>query len=185
MSGSMTLGAGARVAAGVGARAAARAPLAALGPLGWVAIGALTLYDGYQIYNAMSKSDEGEEKLPAQPATDACSSCPPPPEDEEIISEDRAKHILDGDKSGGGHRSGTGKPGKTEFPKSWSDKKILGEISDVAKNGNVKGPAHRPGEVVKTGTRDGVNIEVVVKPDGSVRTGYPTSGPGVVRNPIK
>jgi len=53
MAGEAVLG---RALLGAGARAAARGPLAALGPLGWVAIGALTLYDGYQLYNAMSES---------------------------------------------------------------------------------------------------------------------------------
>jgi len=32
------------------------------------------------------------------------------------IATDRRTHILDGDETGGGHRHGTGKPGKTEFP---------------------------------------------------------------------
>ncbi|MBF6543080.1 EndoU domain-containing protein [Nocardia brasiliensis] len=35
-----------------------------------------------------------------------------------------------------------------------------------------------------SGTRDGVLIEVIVNSDGSIRTGYPVSGPGVVRNPF-
>jgi hypothetical protein len=103
----------------------------------------------------------------------------------EIIPEDRAEHILSGDKSGGGHRSGTGSPGKTEFPQDWTDDDILDGVADVAENGKVLGPAHRPGEVVKGGTYNGVDIETVVKGDGGVRTGYPTGGPGVVRNPRK
>ncbi|MFI7664130.1 hypothetical protein [Nocardia sp. NPDC049526] len=32
------------------------------------------------------------------------------------------------------------------------------------------------------GTRNGVQIEVIVAPDGSVVTGYPIGGAGVVRN---
>jgi hypothetical protein len=57
-----------RTLLGFGARAAARGPLAALGPLGWVALGALTLYDGYLIYNAMSESaEEGEATEEAKP----------------------------------------------------------------------------------------------------------------------
>lgn len=30
------------------------------------------------------------------------------------------------------HRAEAGKPGKTEFPASWNDDKILKEVSDVA-----------------------------------------------------
>ena len=42
-----------------------------------------------------------------------------PPLDALVVTPERAKHILDGDSHGGGHRHGTGKPGKTEFPASW------------------------------------------------------------------
>ena len=41
------------------------------------------------------------------------------------VSPERTKHILDGEPGGGGHRHGIGKPGKTEFPASWDDKKII------------------------------------------------------------
>lgn len=41
------------------------------------------------------------------------------------IPEDRARHILDGEGRSGGHRYGTGTPGKTEFPAGWSDDDIL------------------------------------------------------------
>ncbi|WP_375552746.1 RHS repeat-associated core domain-containing protein [Rhodophyticola porphyridii] len=97
--------------------------------------------------------------------------------------EGRAEHILDGDRTGGGHRAGTGRPGKTEFPPSMSDDEILGAIEEVAKNGDVRGPARTPGGVRVGGVVDGIEIEVVVGPDGGIRTGWPVSGPGVVRNP--
>src|ERR1700744_4883307 len=48
-----------------------------------------------------------------------------PPVDAIQISPEREKHILDGDKTGGGHRHGTGKPGNTESPADWDDKKVL------------------------------------------------------------
>lgn len=35
------------------------------------------------------------------------------------------------------HKAGTVKPNKTEFPKDWSDEKILHYVSDVATNPNV------------------------------------------------
>jgi len=78
---------------------------------------------------------------------------------------------------------GAGTPGKTEFPESWSDDDILDAIREVAGNGAVDRPAHREGDLVIVGEVDGVIIEVVVQPNGEVRTAYPLSGKGVVRNP--
>lgn len=98
------------------------------------------------------------------------------------IPEDRARHILDGEGRSGGHRSGTGIPGKTEFPATWSDEDILEAIRQVAGAGIVDRPAHRDGDLVIIGEVNGVTIEVVVQPNGEVRTGYPLSGPGVRRN---
>ena len=45
------------------------------------------------------------------------------------------------------------------------------------------GPARHQNELLITGEVDGVQIEVVVKPNGDVRTAYPTGGDGVIRNP--
>jgi len=50
----------------------------------------------------------------------------------DLTTPERRRHILDGDRTGGGHRAGTGRPGRSEFPTDWSDKKIIHEISDVA-----------------------------------------------------
>lgn len=99
------------------------------------------------------------------------------------IPEDRARHILDGEGRSGGHRYGTGTPGKTEFPVSWSDDDILDAIRLVAGSGTVIGPAHREGDLLITGEVNGVTIRVVVRPIGEVRTGYPVSGEGVIENP--
>jgi Bacterial EndoU nuclease len=86
--------------------------------------------------------------------------------------------ILDGDATGGGHAPGTGVPGKSEFPAGWSRDKIMNDISDVATD-----PASKVTQAGRTtlidGTRDGVNIRVVVR-DGRIVTGYPTNLP---RNP--
>ncbi len=95
------------------------------------------------------------------------------------ILDDKARdHILDGDENGGGgHRAGTGTPGKSEFPGEWSDDKIEGEISDVATDPETKwsDPDSR-GYVVGSGTRDGVDIKVVYDTEkGRVVTGYPTN----------
>ena len=99
------------------------------------------------------------------------------------IPTDRARHILDGEGRSGGHRFGTGTPGKTEFPASWSDDDILDAIRQVAGTGTVIGPAHREGDLLISGEVNGVTIRVVVQPNGEVRTGYPVSGDGVIENP--
>jgi hypothetical protein len=52
-----------RAVVGIGGRVLARGALAALGPVGWVALGALTLYDGYQLYNMMSESAEDKDAV--------------------------------------------------------------------------------------------------------------------------
>jgi hypothetical protein len=92
------------------------------------------------------------------------------------------KHVLDGDgpNSGGGHRPGTGKSGKSEFPPTWSDDKIKGEISDVATDPHsTRIPGHR-GRTIVSGTRDGIDITVVIEGNGRIVTGFPTNVP---RNP--
>lgn len=97
-----------------------------------------------------------------------------------LVDEEGARHILDGDATGGGHRAGTGISGKSEFPPSWSDEKILGEISDVATDPNSATSAGRGGRIITDGTRDGVDIRVVQEPGGRIVTGFPTNLP---RNP--
>ena len=93
------------------------------------------------------------------------------------------KHILEGDRTGGGHRYGTGKPGKSEFPSNWNDEKILHEISDVSTDPNSIFKAGRGGRTIVDGTRDGVDIRTVIEnPNRGERiiTGFPTNTP---RNP--
>ncbi len=109
-----------------------------------------------------------------------------PPLDALRVTSERTKHILDGDATGsGGHRHGVGHPGKTEFPASWNDKKIMDNILDVA---------HRPDQPpihqnwndrwLVRGTRDDVEIAVVITSDGQIWSGWPRlGGPGVVKNP--
>jgi Pretoxin HINT domain/Bacterial EndoU nuclease len=92
-------------------------------------------------------------------------------------------HILDGEVRpngtySGGHRPGTGYPGKSEFPAGWSDDQIIHNISDVATDpASVVTP--KGGADFVTGTRSGVDIEVIIR-NGQIKTGYPTNLP---RNP--
>ena len=98
----------------------------------------------------------------------------------DLANAQRRRHILDGDATGGGHRPGTGIPGKSEFPQGWSDDKIMHEISDIATDPNSVTRAGRGGRTITEGTRDGVNIRVVQEKNGDIVTGFPTNTP---RNP--
>ena len=99
------------------------------------------------------------------------------------IAPERATHILDGDATGGGHRHGTGSPGKTEFPAHWDDDTILSAISAVAHSPEkVHQPWNQRWKVL--GEHDNVVIDVIIEPDATIWTGWPEEGsPGVVRNP--
>ena len=101
------------------------------------------------------------------------------------VTPERMTHILDGDSIGGGHRHGTGKPGKTEFPASWDDGKITETLLDVGRRPD-RPPGHQEwnDRWVTRGRRDDVEVVVVVARDGSVWSGWPLpGGAGVVKNP--
>ena len=103
----------------------------------------------------------------------------------DLASASRRSHILDGEVRpngtfGGGHRPGTGFPGKSEFPAGWSDDRIMHEISDIATDPSLVWRAgNRPGDFFVNGTRGGVDIEVLIR-NNQIWTGYPTNVP---RNP--
>lgn len=59
--------------------------------------------------------------------------------DVSVLDQKATTHILDGDgPTSGGHRFGTGIPGKSEFPQNWSDQKIANVISDIATDPQVQ-----------------------------------------------
>jgi Bacterial EndoU nuclease len=104
--------------------------------------------------------------------------------DQPRVSADRRVHILDGDNTGGGHRHGTGRPDKTEFPADWDDDHTIDAILAV-----VRKPDHGPkrqewnGRWEVSGTHEGVKIFAIVESDGFVCTAWPVEGsPGVVKN---
>ena len=101
------------------------------------------------------------------------------------VTPERLTHILDGDATGGGHRHGTGKPGKTEFPVDWDDRKVTDTLLDVARQPDrVPGHQEWNGRWVARGTRDDVEVVVVVARDGRIWSGWPLpGGAGVVKNP--
>lgn len=110
-----------------------------------------------------------------------------PTPDSVYVTAQRRDHILDGDgPKSGGHRYGTGKPDKTEFPPGWSDAHIIESIIGVARspdpNDDPKLQKNNRWRV--RGVRDGVTIEVIVdKASGHVVTAYPIAGRDVHRNP--
>jgi hypothetical protein len=101
------------------------------------------------------------------------------------VTPERQTHILDGDSTGGGHRHGTGKPGKTEFPATWGDAKVIDTLLDVARRPDQT-PEHQEwnGRWVARGTRDDVEVVAVIAPDGRIWSAWPLpGGAGVVKNP--
>ncbi|WP_307476592.1 EndoU domain-containing protein [Cytobacillus purgationiresistens] len=94
-----------------------------------------------------------------------------------MASEQRTKHILYGDKTGGGHLwPGTGDPKKTLFPKNWNADRVMHNVSDIATDPKLN---WNKGRIVKgiqryevTGIRDGINIKVIT--DGrDIITAFP------------
>jgi hypothetical protein len=110
-----------------------------------------------------------------------------PPPDAFRVSSERTVHILDGNSTGGGHRHGVGSPEKTEFPAIWDDKKIMGNVLDVARRPDSPPVLqHWNDRWVCSGTRESVEVSVVVLRSGEVWTAWPEEGsPGVHRNPRK
>jgi hypothetical protein len=102
------------------------------------------------------------------------------------LPQDRVRHILDGDgpgKPGGGHRHGTGRPGKTEFPQHWSDEAILSAVEQVARQPD-RANRQSNGRWWATGECDNVRVTAVVLADGRIWTAWPEpGGPGVRQNP--
>lgn len=84
---------------------------------------------------------------------------------------------------GGGHFSGTGRRGATEFPATWSRDRVMEIVVDVARYPDET-PLRLPDGSWRTaGVRDGVRIVALLDPDGPVRAAYPVDGPGVAHNP--
>jgi Bacterial EndoU nuclease len=134
---------------------------------------------------AEERTDAATEERTDRSGWDTVDPEKRPPLDELRVTPERAAHILDGDATGGGHRHGTGRPGKTEFPAGWDDEKITNALLDVARRPDQE-PSHQKwnDRWVARGTRDDVEIVVVISGDGRIWSGWPNpGGPGVVKNP--
>ena len=134
---------------------------------------------------AEERTDAPAEERTDRSGWDTVDSEKRPPLDAIRVTPERMVHILDGDSTGGGHRHGTGKPGKTEFPAGWNDKKIIDNALDVTrKPDNPPVRQDRNDTWLCSGTRANVEVSVVVERSGEIVTGWPEEGgPGVVRNP--
>jgi len=153
---------------------------------------ALRAADGRPVQASDDQRAPAEERTdaPAEARTDrsgwdAVDSEKRPPLDAIRITPERMVHILDGDSTGGGHRHGTGKPGKTEFPAGWNDEKIIDNALDVARKPDSPPVRQDRNDTwLCSGTRANVEVSVVVARSGEIVTGWPEEGgPGVVRNP--
>jgi Bacterial EndoU nuclease len=148
-----------------------------------------------EYYEVLRAASEGETADDGREAADGDRSgwdsvdAEDRPKAEDIhVTPERTTHILDGEPGGGGgHRHGVGKPGKTEFPASWTDERVIANILDVARRPD-KPPTRQDwnNSWLCTGTRDAVKVWAVVERSGDILTGWPEEGgPGVVRNPKK
>lgn len=84
-------------------------------------------------------------------------------------------HILDGDVTGGGHRYGTGRPGKTELPVNWDDDKITDGILSVARSPD-SASLQRNGRWKVEGVRDEVALTVIIMADGRIWSAFHCAG---------
>jgi hypothetical protein len=100
------------------------------------------------------------------------------------VSAERRRHILEGDQTGGGHRSGVGSPGKTEFPAAWDDERVMANVLSVAREPDERPMRQNWNDRWRVqGNREGVGIVAIVASDGLVWTAWPREGsPGVVKN---
>lgn len=96
-------------------------------------------------------------------------------------------HVCHGNTSrtGGGHLSGTGNPGKTEFPDDWKREDIREALFDVARSMESTTTQRPDDSWYATGWHRDVKITAVVSPTGRIKAGWPKEGPGVVTNPTE
>lgn len=98
-----------------------------------------------------------------------------------VITGLRRQHILYGDRNGGGHLHGIGKPCKSEFPASWSADKIIATVERAAANDNIPWALQDNGYYAADVMADDIRLRIVLSGDKSeVVTAYPLN---VQRNP--
>lgn len=109
------------------------------------------------------------------------------PKGKPVLTERNLRHILDGepDRPGkGGHRFGTNRLGKTEFPKTWSDDKIKAAVEETLDQPQWSQMSRKTAYLRRV--VDGVAVEVRVKVGSKHRapqlvTAFPKGGRNVYR----
>ena len=77
---------------------------------------------------------------------------------------------------GGGHGPGRNTPDKSSFPSHWSDEKTIEAIMAVANDPQSTRSLRDNGRTAVEGTRDGIDIKVIIGADRrSILTAYPTN----------
>lgn len=115
---------------------------------------------------------------PPPPAKIAASVAAAP---DPVVTAMRRNHILHGDRSGGGHLYGTGKPCKSEFPANWNAQKIIGTVEQAAANDNIPWKRQDNGYYVADIMSENLRIRIVLNQTrDEVVTAYPVNVP---RNP--
>lgn len=98
-----------------------------------------------------------------------------------VLTASAQKHILYGDKRGGGHKYGTGKPCKSEFPADWDNEQILTTVKRMAANDNAGWEEQDNGYYVSEQFSGNMRIRVVLNRNkDEIVTAYPVN---VKRNP--
>lgn len=115
----------------------------------------------------------GPLQLSQNPPSVSVPSAEEPAKPAFIVTDKRRIHILFGDETGGGHRAGAGKKGKTEFPQSWSDDKIIETALRIANDERL--PMRPSGRYwLKMDEVEGLKIRVVLNREtGEIITTYP------------
>ncbi|WP_207513120.1 RHS repeat-associated core domain-containing protein [Longitalea luteola] len=128
---------------------------------------------GYDSWGGETLDDAIRTKEQAfDPTPPAPTAQPNPPPLPDLVGFRKA-HILNR------HKPGAGKAGKTEFPSSWSDQRIIDEVNKIANDPNAAGGVGLYNSPYKYGTVNGVIIRVDFYPighaqhAGKVSTAYP------------
>nr|WP_312639199.1 phage minor capsid protein [Rhodococcus qingshengii] len=131
--------------------------------------------------------DGGDWEVPkSYKGVRGAENAPFAPSDRPPFEPEDREHILDGDPEppmgagGGGHRYGTRRKGKTEFP-NWSDERVM-DVADRTLAAPQRIVRQEDGSLAFFGYYDGIVTFVVAESSGRdwhIRTAHPLSGDGV------
>ncbi|AWR20898.1 hypothetical protein AURMO_00279 [Aurantimicrobium photophilum] len=101
------------------------------------------------------------------------------------VTEELLRHVWEGEPNGhqGGHRSGLGREGKTEFPAHWTPDIVENAIRTILEKPQFVG--HYGNDIVLGSNFRGIMVVVKLKMRRNhlfIDSAFPDSGPGVVRN---